>query len=89
MATDPKPTTVGQVNTLQSWGYPNQQSYWQPQWTPQPAVAKDEYANHVEIERGEHDATVRFYRTRGNGKSHVRTVTVPPSVLKALAKESK
>ena len=53
------------------------------QWTYMPAP-KDDYANLVEVEEGEHDAVLRFYRKRGAGKALVKEITVPLSALAAL-----
>jgi hypothetical protein len=39
------------------------------------------YANEVEVERNEHDATLRFYRVKGTSKSLVKEITVPLSLL--------
>lgn len=74
---------VGNVTT-QSTYYP-----WPDYWSYQPFVypttyvypMSDEYANEIEVEQNEHDATLRFYRKSETSKSLVKTITVPISLL--------
>jgi hypothetical protein len=45
---------------------------------------RDEYANSVIVERGEHDAVLRFTRERGGTGTCVAEIIVPLGVLDAL-----
>lgn len=48
------------------------------------AAKRDEYANHIEIERREYDAVIRF-RLRGEDYGTlVREITVPLGALEAI-----
>jgi hypothetical protein len=79
--------TTGTVTTGGTSYYP-----WPETWTTTPvrttyiwpAASTDDYANEVEVQRGDHDATLTFYRRRGNSRSHVKTITVPLGVLEWL-----
>lgn len=51
------------------------------------SAPEEEYANEVEVEQGEHDATLRFYRKRNKLRTLVKEVTVPLSVLRWLQGE--
>jgi hypothetical protein len=87
MARDPQPSMDMQVGRAQ-W-QPHQQifPYTSPYTTwPYPARApkRDTYANRVQVERGEHDAVIRFYRDKGKSGAMVKEITVPLSVLDAL-----
>lgn len=59
--------------------------YWPP--STYHTVSSD-YANEVEVTRGEHDATLRFYRKAGSGRSFVKEVTVPLALLDAIGGEA-
>lgn len=76
------------VQTLQStgtawpntWTWPTYPTYYYPVAPP-----AEEYANEVEVDQHEHDATLRFYRKRGKGlRTLVKEVTVPIGVLEWL-----
>lgn len=51
-----------------------------PRRPPAPGWHRDEYANRVEVERHEHDATLTFYRN----EARVKAVTVPLALLDSL-----
>jgi hypothetical protein len=66
-----------------TWNWPSPTyvyTYTQP--------AAEEYANEVEIDRGDHDATLRFYRNRGNSRTLVKQLTVPLGVLDWLTSDA-
>jgi hypothetical protein len=51
-----------------------------------PATPKrDEYANHIEVERREYDAVIRFSRRGENYGDVVTEITVPLGALEGLA----
>jgi hypothetical protein len=66
----------------QTWTWPT--TYIYPTYTY--TVPAEEYANEVEVIRGEHDATIHFYRSSGPGKgrTHVKTLTLPLSLVEML-----
>lgn len=72
------------------WNYPNTypNTYVYPQYIYTPAA--QDYANEIEVEVGEHDATLHFYRSSGpnKGKTLVKTVTIPLSLLEWLSDQS-
>ena len=75
---------VGSLNTqstIEPWP-----PYWQYTWPTylQSADNYEEYANEVEVEQNEHDATLRFYRKKGKSKSLIKTITIPISILNWL-----
>lgn len=51
---------------------------------PAPAFKPDVYANRVEVERHEHDATLRFFRDGKSTGKQVGEVIVPLAVLDTL-----
>ena len=75
--------TVGNVTTSTTYPWPNG-------WDPYPvypthfSIPAQDYANEMEVERGEHDAVLRFYRSRGGSRSLVKEITVPLGVLNWL-----
>ena len=82
--------TVGHVSTGGSVN-----TYWPNSWTwptySYPVYINghdEEYANKVHVLRGAHDATLRFYRTRGESETLIKTVTVPLGVLDWLEGKS-
>lgn len=80
--------TVGSSNTYYD-PWPNQwpTPLWQPGNTYVYGAVQPphDYANEVEVDRGEHDATLRFYRRRGNSRALVKEVSVPLALLDRLA----
>lgn len=85
--------TVGSTalqTTIQPWStgdyyWPNTHHYNSFVYTYPPK--DDGYANEVEVEQTEHDATLRFYRRTGkakNARTLVREITVPLGVLEWL-----
>lgn len=84
---DPKVSVGSNIQT----GYVTWPNYWpttqQITYLNYPTAPAEQYANEVEVEQGEHDATLRFYRRKGKGKlnrSLVHEVTVPLGVLEWL-----
>lgn len=68
----------------QQWAWP--QPYVYPTTTIYAPSTGDEYANEVEVIQNDHDATLHFYRSSGpkKGRTHIKTVTIPLSVLEWL-----
>lgn len=90
MPNDNTGLTVGNV-TVQTAQYPWIETWPNNSWPnnsyvytyPYP-VSTDDYANEVEVEQREHDATLRFYRRTGKAKTArtlVREITVPLALL--------
>ena len=89
--------SVGNVSTGGSWNQQSWQPYPWPQPWPQPkvypstnifttVVSCDDYANEIEVDRGEHDAVLRFYRGRsGKSRTLVKEITVPVGLLDWLS----
>jgi hypothetical protein len=90
MATDGNlPVSVGTAvggSTYYPW--PDQWTYplWQPSTTYVYGAVQppQDYANEVEVDRGEYDATLRFYRRRGTGRTLIKELSVPLAVLEGL-----
>jgi hypothetical protein len=57
----------------------------QSQTFPPRSSSEPTYANKVAVERGEHDAVLRFYRSREGVHKLVKEITVPLGVLDGLA----
>lgn len=57
-----------------------------PAWPP--SRPRDDYANRVEVERHEHDATLRFYRDGKSAGACAAQITVPIGVLDAIKEAS-
>lgn len=65
---------------LQTWQWP---TYTYPTYTSSGV----DYANEVEVVRGEHDAVLRFHRVTKNTRVFVKEITVPLGLLATLAGE--
>lgn len=76
------------AQTIQSTGtaWPNQWNWpTYPTYYYTAAPPAEEYANEVEVDQNEHDATLRFYRRRGKSlRTLVKEVTVPIGVIEWL-----
>jgi hypothetical protein len=44
----------------------------------------EDYANEIEVDRGEYDATLRFYRRRATSRTLIKELSVPLAVLESL-----
>jgi hypothetical protein len=81
------PVSVGQANTWYD-PYPNQWTYplWQPDNTYVYGAVQspEDYANEIEVDRGEYDATLRFYRRRATSRTLIKELSVPLAVLESL-----
>lgn len=51
------------------------------QWSQKMTPPREDYANRVDIERGEHDATLSFYRDGKSTGKLIKAITIPLSVL--------
>ena len=61
------------------------QSYQQAgQRYGQIGTSSPRYANHIEVQRNTHDATLTFYRVGANSSAQIAEITVPLSVLVEL-----
>lgn len=77
-----------QSNVLYSGSVAFNQAHWQPNTYWYYNTPTEGYANCVEIKTRDYDATVKFYRDEGHGRTLVSTVIVPLQLLQQFLPKS-
>jgi hypothetical protein len=75
--------TQGTLVTGETWFQPNPTSWPYTTYVTN-NVSLQDYANELDVEEGEFDAVLRFYRRRKSSRSLIKELTVPLAMLEML-----